>query len=378
MNEPQRLQYLEAMGLTAWVGRYRLPNAAPTEVCAWEEPAAPAAKAPAARLQALIDDVAAPARPASAPGTGASTRADQRPAEPHPGQRDGKGAERGDEAPASKGVGRARALLTGETPTAQSAPAKASPSDQESAGDKRSSHDHLSQAAPSQQGVSQHSPSQQSPSQQGRSHQTKADAAAASADETSTSAPAEALRFSLQIAALEGRWLLVLPAEAPPGEMQRRLLANLLHAAGIRPAEMPAFQHFRWPMMDELPVSAPLEEARDGLRAFLDGRRRQGWRPERLLVFGEDATLSRVLALEGGDCTLLELPAWQGPSLEALATDAEAKRALWPLLRQWGEAWHTATLQQGSEQEETVQNQVGQGDMRDQNQKSGDEEAGAP
>ncbi|MGB8712295.1 MAG: hypothetical protein WCD50_04125 [Onishia taeanensis] len=364
MNEPQRLQYLEAMGLTAWVGRYRLPNAAPTEVCAWEEPAAKA-KAPAARLQALIDDVAAPARPASVSGTGASTRADQRPAEPQPGQRDGKGAERGDEAPASKGVGRARALLTGETPAAQSAPAKASPSAQEGSGNKSSSHDHLSQEAQSQQ----------SPSQQGRSHQTRADAPAASADETSTSAPAEALRFSLQIAALEGRWLLVLPAEAPPGEMQTRLLANLLRAAGIRPAEMPAFQHFRWPMMDELPVSAPLEEARDGLRAFLDGRRRQGWRPERLLVFGEDTTLSRVLALEGDDCTLLELPAWQGPSLEALATDAEAKRALWPLLRQWGEAWHTPSLQQEFVQEETVQKQAGQGGMRDQ--KPGDEEAGA-
>ena len=73
-------------------------------------------------------------------------------------------------------------------------------------------------------------------------------------------------------------------------------------------------------------------------------------------MFGEDATLSRVLALEEDDCTLLELPAWQLPSLEALATDAEAKRALWPLLRQWAEAWHRPSLQQ----------EGGWGDRRDQ------------
>lgn len=337
MNEPQRLQYLEAMGLTAWVGRYRLPNAAPTEACAWEEPAAPAAKAPAARLQALIDDVAAPVRPA--PAAGASAQADQPPAEPPPGQ---------DEV---KGIGRARALLTGE------APAEASPQDHLGSGSEAPPNARPSQEARPQQGLSD----------QRHSHQASADAPSASADQTTRSTPAEALRFSLQLAALEGRWLLLLPAETPPNEMHRRLLANLLRAAGIRPAEMPAFQHFRWPMMDELPVSAPLDEARDGLRAFLDGRRRQGWRPERLLVFGEDATLSRVLALEGDDCTLLELPAWQLPSLEALATDAEAKRDLWPLLRQWAEAWHRESVQEGTQRQDSmgnIEHEVGHGDAQ--------------
>lgn len=36
--EPQRLQYLEAMGVTAWVARYQLPNARPSETCEWELP----------------------------------------------------------------------------------------------------------------------------------------------------------------------------------------------------------------------------------------------------------------------------------------------------------------------------------------------------
>ncbi|WP_192035485.1 hypothetical protein [Halomonas sp. YLGW01] len=290
MNEPQRLQYLEAMGLTAWVGRYRLPNAAPTEACDWEAPAAPAPQPHAARLQALIDDASAPRSTPSQQGKDASVAS-----------RDGA---RGEEAPAARGAGRARALLAGDTPVASPDASPASSAhDEAPAGPKR----HAAPDAP--------------------------------VEEAAESTPGEALRFSLQIAALEGRWLLVLPAEAPPEAMPRRLLANLLRAAGIRPAEMPAFQHFRWPMMDELPVAAPLEEARDGLRAFLEGRRRQGWRPERLLVFGEDDTLSRVLGLEADYCPLLELPAWQGPSLEALAAGAEAKRALWPTLRAWGEAW---------------------------------------
>lgn len=315
MNEPQRLQYLEAMGLTAWVGRYRLPNAAPTETCVWEEPTSPAAEPPAARLQALIGDAAAPARPASAPGADAK---DQWPAAPHPGQAKDGAADRGEDKPAGKGIGRARAMLTGEAPAASAL----------------------------QEGVARESGGNET--RGGASAETPA----ASAGEAAEATPGEALRFSLQIAALDGRWLLVLPAEAPPGAMRRRLLANLLRAAGIRPAEMPAFQHFRWPMMDELPVAAPLEEARDGLRAFLDGRRRHGWRPERLLVFGEDATLSRVLALEGDTCPLLELPAWQGPSLEALATDAKAKRALWPVLRHWGEVWQEGNTGRPSERHE--------------------------
>ncbi|WP_458524889.1 hypothetical protein [Onishia taeanensis] len=324
MNEPQRLQYLEAMGLTAWVGRYRLPNAALTEACVWEEPASPSVEPPAARLQALIGDAAAPARPAAAPGAGAP---DQPPGESNPGQATAR-ADRPADKPAGKGVGRARAMLTGESP----AP-----------------HEGVAPQGVTREGVTREGGATERGANEPRDG-VPAEAPARAAVEAS---PGEALRFSLQVAALEGRWLLVLPAETPPGPMPRRLLANLLRAAGIRSAELPAFQHFRWPMMDELPVTAPLEEARDGLRAFLDGRRRHGWRPERLLVFGEDATLSWVLALEGETCPLLDLPAWQGPSLEALATDPEAKRALWPVLCRWGEAWQAKSLPDGVVQVDT-------------------------
>ncbi|WP_136255515.1 hypothetical protein [Onishia niordana] len=341
MNEPQRLQYLEAMGLTTWVGRYRLPNAAATEVCTWEEPAVPAAKAPAARLQALMDDVAE-SRPS--PSTGVNGRQDKRPAD------SGASQDTADRAPGSqadkpsgKGVGRVRALLRGEDPEAQ-ASAAASSSAQERSPREAQGQNGKPQEGPSHEPASQDAKPQEGQAQERLPQEPRADASATATQVSS----GEALRFSLQIAALEGRWLLVLPAASPPGEMPRHLLANLLRAAGIRPAEMPAFQHFRWPMMDELPVSAPLEEARDGLRAFIDGRRRQGWQPERLLVFGEDTTLSRVLAIEGEICTLLDIPAWQGPSLETLAADAAAKRDLWPSLRHWGEAWRREALQDGA------------------------------
>ncbi|MBE0490489.1 MAG: hypothetical protein IBX53_15590, partial [Halomonas sp.] len=56
ITEPQRLQYLEAMGLTAWVARYALPNARPTPACEWELPEAPPAEAPGDRLHALLDE----------------------------------------------------------------------------------------------------------------------------------------------------------------------------------------------------------------------------------------------------------------------------------------------------------------------------------
>ncbi|MCM5705608.1 hypothetical protein [Larsenimonas salina] len=38
VSEPQRRQYLEAMGLPTWEARYRLPFAEPTEACEWALP----------------------------------------------------------------------------------------------------------------------------------------------------------------------------------------------------------------------------------------------------------------------------------------------------------------------------------------------------
>ncbi|UYG08143.1 hypothetical protein [Halomonas sp. M4R1S46] len=268
-TEPQRLQYLEAMGLTAWTARYRLPNARPTEACDWSLPAPDedAPRAPAERLHALLESPgeAAPASPASAP------EARQRP---------------------PTGPGKARALLGDVVPGAEGT-AAAGP------------------AIPAQP-----------------------EAATPRAE-----SPQEPLRFSLQVACLDGRWLVILPREAAPGGVELRLLANLLRAAGVVPEKPPAFEAFHWPQVEGLPVQAPLEEAGEGLQAFLAGRRRRGWAPERLLVFGEAPALATLLALQGGHCPLLDLPAWQGPALTELAGSAAAKRALWPTLADWRRAW---------------------------------------
>ncbi|MGJ7458458.1 hypothetical protein [Halomonas sp. RA08-2] len=260
-TEPQRLQYLEAMGLTAWVARYALPNARPTTACEWELPEAAPAEAPGERLHALLDE----AREAPA----------ARPAEPKPSR-----------AARAPRPGMARALL--EEPPAQQAPAP------------------IESAA------------------------------------AEPRAPQEPLRFAFQAACLEGRWLLLLAGEHPPGRTELQLLANLLRAAGIA-APLPVFQPFLWPMEEGLTAHEPLEEAREGLQAFIAGARRRGWSPERLLLFGEDEALEQVLSLQAERCPLLELPAWQGPALNEMAASAEAKRGLLPRLLAWGEAWRDSS-----------------------------------
>jgi len=149
----------------------------------------------------------------------------------------------------------------------------------------------------------------------------------------------EALRYDLQVAALEGRWLLLVPEMNAPDRAARELLGNLLRAAGIHMDAALEFRNFRWPLVDNAPVTAPLDEARDGLRAYLAGQARRGWRPERLLVFGQDTTLNAVLALEDARSETLSLPCWSLPSLAALKSSAAAKRSLWPQLAVWRDAW---------------------------------------
>ncbi|SEL99620.1 hypothetical protein [Halomonas caseinilytica] len=263
-TEPHRLQYLEAMGLTAWVARYRLPNACPTDACEWEpEPAAEGARAPGERLHALLEDAA------EAPSTAPSSK----------------------EPAASRlppGQGKARALLGDLVPEDASAPVEM-------------------------------------PSEPARS--------------SSVEPAGEALRFTWQVACLDGRWLLVLPRDAGPSDVEYRLLGNLLRAAGVIPARPLGFESFRWPPLEGLAVEAPLEEAQEGLRAFLNGRRQRGWGPERLLVFGDDAVLGDLLVLADGRSGLLAMPVWQGPDLSELAGSAEAKRALWPRVQGWRRDW---------------------------------------
>nr|WP_255774869.1 hypothetical protein [Halomonas alkalisoli] len=253
------------MGLTAWVARYRLPNARPSEACEWEAPAPPAPVAPAERLHALLEEAEPPParQPASVP--------------PPP-------------TPRAVQPGRARQMLGGGAGEAGSG----LEADIEAAGPHREA------------------PVNQAP-----------------------------LRFSLQVACLDDRWLLLIPGGEPPTDVHLNLLANLLRAVGISLSRPPRFQGFRWPPVEGLPAEAPLEEAREGVQAFIAGAGRHGWAPERVLLFGSDETLDRVLDLAGEHCELLDLPGWQGPGLEALANSAQAKRALWPSLVAWREAWRS-------------------------------------
>nr|WP_298414963.1 hypothetical protein [uncultured Halomonas sp.] len=298
-GEPLRSQYLEAMGLTAWVSRYRLPNAAPTTQCEWLEPETPPSQPPAQRLQALL---------------GKASREEM--SFEHDQDRSASSIVSPSSNSSSSSVA---------TPPRQARRARALLDDNDGDGhEDKGNRESLSN----------------------RASQTRVANAGSEASDlvpvTSTVSPQASLRFSLQIAALDGRWLVMLPGRESADSLARGLLANLLQAASIAPGTALDFQAFDWPMMEGIPVEAPLEEARDGLRAFIEGRRRRGWRPERLLLFGEDAALESVLNLQERQCRLLDIPGWQGPSLQALAQSAQAKRGLWPMLKEWHKAWHQA------------------------------------
>jgi len=264
-TEPQRLQYLEAMGVTAWVARYQLPNARLTEVCEWPLPEQQhETAAPAERLHALLDEAeAAPQRPATPdiilPTRGTAPR-------------------------------RARELLG------------------LAAGEDAQGPDH-----------------------------------AAGQGTAETPQPLqEPLRFALQIACVAQRWLIVLPGGTEPEAIEQQLLDNLLQSEGIGSHAGFAFESFRWPLIEGQSVEAPQEEARAGLRAFIEGTHRRGWVPERLLLFGTSAALEPLgLAENGADW--MGLPVWQGPALAELAHSAEAKRALWPTLLKWRQQWQGDT-----------------------------------
>ncbi|QEA38746.1 hypothetical protein FGL86_06425 [Pistricoccus aurantiacus] len=261
LEDPRRLHYLDAMGLSAWTARYRLPNAAPTPTSEWQTQVAPVPQAPAQRLHALLDEPA-PSRTT--------------PSKPKPDQ----------DRPVSLQEFRRRI----------------------------------------------------SPAQEKRWEGSEE----APVEAEKRVAKFEPLRFTLQLGALEGRWLVVMAQDDPPSSLSMRFLQQLLFAASI-PAILPALQTFRWPLMDELPVEEPLVEAREGLEAFLAGRKRDGWNIERLLIFGESPSLARVLTLDDGKqefgSSLLALPAWQVSSLETLMQSADAKRALWPMLGEWRRQW---------------------------------------
>ncbi|MDQ7734332.1 hypothetical protein QT231_16595 [Halomonas sp. SpR1] len=190
--------------------------------------------------------------------------------------------------------------------------------------------------------------------QQGKSNQSKpAIANPETAMSGGSAAPAQPLKFDLSCVCLGGRWLVLKAGGMPPLEQQ--LLANLLQAAGIQRGALPEVSHFTWPQMaNAFAVEDPLDEAREGLAAFIDGSAsRQGWRLERLLWWGElddepdtesvaeQASLNRILNVTDGQSQTLSLPLWQGPALGSLLDSASSKRDLWPVLLALGQQWET-------------------------------------
>lgn len=261
-----QLQYLEAMGLTVWTARYRLPHAAETTACEWPEASAPKPNTPPSqRLHSLIDE----AEPSKAPTV-------KTPA-PEP------------ETVSPAGV---REMLS-ITDTSSSAPAR----------------EPMAATKPLQ----------------------------------------DALSFTMQITALDQRWLIILAQPHAPTDAEQRFLHQVLIAAGIRPNDPLRFLDFEWPMIKGLPVEDPVIEAQQGMRAFLEGRRQAGWVPERLLMFGDHESadwnaLASVLQLQDDvpnelTSSLLQLPVWQSEALTSLMSNVEHKRALWPRLQAWTQWW---------------------------------------
>lgn len=157
-------------------------------------------------------------------------------------------------------------------------------------------------------------------------------------------AVAKPLEFSLSCVCLDGRWLSLCEGDMPPPEQQ--LLANMLRAAGLLKGELPTVVTFKWPpMATAFTPEDPLEEAQEGLAAFVSGAAsRQGWALENVLWWGasdavEASAMAQVMALTDGRSRSLSLPVWEAPGLSTLMQQAGAKRALWPRLVALGQQW---------------------------------------
>lgn len=186
---------------------------------------------------------------------------------------------------------------------------------------------------------------------QSSAHQSSGDQLKPASDvphdvEPAVATPAKPLKFSLSCLCIEGRWLVMQAGEMTT--QQQQLLVNLLQAAGVKQAASTKVTHFTWPqLVNAFAVEDPLDEAREGLAAFIAGRvSRQGWQLEKLLWWGElgaeQAPLDRILNVAEARSQTLSLPVWQGPSLVSLLEGTSSKRELWPALKALGESWARA------------------------------------
>ncbi|WP_110655237.1 hypothetical protein [Salinicola halimionae] len=185
IGDPQRLQYLEAMGIAAWTSRYRFVNARPTEQGEWEVAAAPAKPAPGQRLQALLESPSAPVER-------------HQPVVDVPS----------DPVEASTPPARARALLEGVS-SANIAP-----------------------SVPTSRPVS---PSTPAPVDRAE-------------EPVERPALADPLRFTLSLSVIGDRWWLMLPGGRPLSEAGQTLLGQMLKSIGV-PANWSALSSLSWPLM---------------------------------------------------------------------------------------------------------------------------------
>ncbi|OAZ97200.1 hypothetical protein [Halomonas sp. G11] len=179
----------------------------------------------------------------------------------------------------------------------------------------------------------------------------RSEAASKPAETAAVPTPSEApvakepLQFRLSCVCIGGRWLSVHAGEMDASE--QRLLANICQAAGIAGGSLPEVMFFKWPpMANAFEPEDPLEEAREGVNAFISGAAsRQQWQLEKILWWGADATdpdsqsLSKVLDVHEEQSRTLALPVWQAPSLDTLLHSADAKRNLWPALHVLAQDW---------------------------------------
>ena len=275
-----RRQYLDAMGITTWASRYQLPHALETPACEWED-LVPQPVTPSQRLHALLDD--------------AQQAAAQRQANPATDDADNEvQAQVSSDHTASPEALRS---LLGDT---------------------------AEQVADTPQPPTQTTPLTVTPD---------ADAAHSQQERTpgTTAAP---LVFTLSSCCIDGRWLNLVPGEL--GRTEQALLNNLLSVITGTLSTSANVITFSWPPMVNAPQpDDPLEEARDGLNAFISGTaRRNGWQLERVFWWGEPqvSPFSALLDVDNGHSQTLGLPVWQATALDELAQSTDAKRQLLPRL----------------------------------------------
>jgi len=280
---------MEAMGLTLWTARYRLPNAEQTPACEWPDASRPAQVSPSQRLKALRQDTGSSAdtvsgEPSSAVPLASTVDGTARPPKTVSPQQEASNA-------------------TASTPTIPFV---------ERAHDSGVVTDPTSRPA---------TPSTET------------------APRTAASTPStlqDSLAFSFHAITLGNCWWVLSPHQAFDTE-SLALLNNILMAIGSDDRTPSRSIDFKWPMIEGFKVEDPQAEAEDGVLAFVTGQQEQQGKSQTILLLADDTdenaqVLSRVLGINAGMSSLLELPVIQGAPLPALLSEASAKRALWQAL----------------------------------------------